>query len=239
MTSDATCRSVAPAPRISCPGPDAHVARLTPCIGGSPHRQGRLKTRRFRAWPRRTARSAFRRIGPRSHDRDGPRVRVFQDAHRGLRHPFARRRSPAAVRRSRAPVACYPALSGPFRPSRAFDPRWPLCPRYRPGKMLLFDFCNRLARHVHHVESFDARGGAPACAAAARSSEKNPRRTARVMRCLTTPRELRWSSITLGTHQRAKIGHGSILRVLDRGTLGPRPRACGVVFRALGELHYL
>jgi len=128
MTSDATCRSVAPAPRISCPGPDARVARLTPCIGGSPHRQGRLKTRRFRAWPRRTARSAFRRIGPRSHDRDGPRVRVFQDAHRGLRHPFARRRSPAAVRRSRAPVACYPAFSGPFRPPRAFDPRWPLYP---------------------------------------------------------------------------------------------------------------
>lgn len=132
-----------------------------------------------------------------------------------------------------------PRSRGPFRPSQASDPRWPLCPRYRPGKMLLFDFCNRLARHVHHVESFDARGGAPACAAAARSSEKNPRRTSRVVRCLTTPRELWWSSFTLGTHQRAKIGHGSILRVLDRGTLGPRPRACGVVFRALGELHYL
>jgi hypothetical protein len=63
--------------------------------------------------------------------------------------------------------------------------------------MLLFDFCNRLARHVHLAESSDARGDASACAAAARPSETNPRRATRVMRCLTTPRELWSSSFTL------------------------------------------
>lgn len=63
--------------------------------------------------------------------------------------------------------------------------------------MLLFDFCNRLARHVHFAESSDARGDASACAAAARPSETNPRRATRVMRCLTTPRELWSSSFTL------------------------------------------
>jgi len=120
MTSDASCRSVAPAPRISCPGPDAHVARLAPCIGGSPHRQGRLKTRRFRAWledgPKRLP-SNWPAI---SRSRWTPCACFFRTRTEvsGTLSPAADRPSPSDghERLSRAT----PRSRGPFRPSRAF-----------------------------------------------------------------------------------------------------------------------
>jgi len=71
---------------------------------------------------------------------------------------------------------------------RGLSPAASDSPPHGPGKMLRFDFCNRLARHVHPAESFDARGDPTPCEAVARPTETNPRRAARVMRCLTTPR---------------------------------------------------
>lgn len=134
MTSDASCRSVAPAPRISCPGPDAHVARLAPCVGGSPHSQGRLKTRPVRAWLRGRPEAPSVELARDLATAVDPMCVFFQDAHRGFRHPFARRRSPAAVRRSRAPVACYPAFSRAISTVTGFDPRVAAGPPVQTGK---------------------------------------------------------------------------------------------------------
>lgn len=107
--------------------------------------------------------------------------------------------------------------------------------------MLLFDFCNRLARHVHFTESSDARGdrirlrggGAPV-------GDESPAGNPSHEVFDDTPRAL-----VVELHASSRLawratsgGHGPILRVPDRGTLGPRPQACGVVFRAPGELHF-
>jgi len=72
-------------------------------------------------------------------------------------------------------------------------------------------------------------------------TETNPRQATRVMRCLTTPRgasviELH---VSPGPYRAGRDGCEPILRDLDRGSLGSRPRARGVVCRLPGELNFL
>lgn len=125
-----------------------------------------------------------------------------------------------------------------------------LRPRTRPGKMLHFDFCNRLAYwHVHQPNrsTLEVTQRPPSLRRAFHARPTEPgvrpleaiagwsRRTARVSRCLTTPLELRSSSFTLRVHQHVDDGCGPILRVLDRGTLGPHPQAAALSSRGLGR----
>jgi hypothetical protein len=239
MTSDASCRSVAPAPRISILDrmPPSHDLRRAP--------KAHHTTRVARA-PRRlerdvdAARSAFRRIGPRPRDLGGPRLRVVQTRTRDVPAPFcplqsARRRPTDTSSRCvlpRALVGWSSAVS--LRPQR------PLHPRTDRGRCSSSTSATDSQGTCTSPNRPMLEATASACAAAARPSETNPRRTTRVMRCLTTPRELWSSSFTLRRPpwRATSGGHGPILRVPDRGTLGPRPQACGVVFRAPGELHF-
>lgn len=134
MTSDASCRSAAPAPRISCPGPDARVARLAPCTGGSPHRQGRLKTRRLERGledgPKRLP-SNWPAI---SRPRWTPCASFFRTRTEvsGTLSPAADRPPPSDghERLSRAT----PRSRGSLRPSRAFTPAVAAGPPVQTGK---------------------------------------------------------------------------------------------------------
>lgn len=79
----------------------------------------------------------------------GARERVVQTRFRADPHPFACGRVTRRRPTNRAPTACYPAFRGFLRPPWALTRSCRLRPRTRPGKMLRFDFCNRLAWHVH------------------------------------------------------------------------------------------
>jgi len=173
----------------------------------------------------------------------------FKTRDRDFRHPFTRFGSPAAVRRSRAPAACYPAFSG-LRGQRvaertllgtktfALDPRWPRTVR---GRCSNSTSATDSQRHVHPAESFEARGDAPLARFAARPSEReSPANSSSHKAFDDAPRasvvELHASFTPPFRMGVTDDGRRPILRDLDRGSLGLRPRACGVVFRALGEL---
>jgi len=158
-----------------------------------------------------------------------------------FRHPFTRFGSPAAVRRSRAPAACYPAFSGlrgqGLSPSTRGGPE-------RSGEDVPLRLlqptrkgtCTQPNRSTLEVRVL-------ACAGAARPSETNPRRATRVVRRLTTPRELRSSSFTSPSHRpfgwvrrtRAKT-HPSGPRSRVPGSAPPSMRRC---LPRAGRAHFL
>jgi hypothetical protein len=77
-----------------------------------------------------------------------------------FRHPFTRFGSPAAVRRSRAPAACYPAFSGSV--VAGFRLR-PAVARTVRGRCSISTSATDSQRHVHPAESFEARGDRSTC----------------------------------------------------------------------------
>ena len=112
MTSDASCRGHGPGAEDLHPGPDAPEG---PPQSGTPkaHHTARvaLSHHLFKV---------VRRYGPKRLPSNEPaalRPRwpclacCSRRAIQVFRHPFTRPRTPAAVRRSRAPAACYPAFS--------------------------------------------------------------------------------------------------------------------------------
>jgi len=259
MTSDASCRECGPGAEDLHPGPTAPCSsgwreRLSPIPrrrASKAHHTARVARRHAcLRHDARSARSAFRRAGPQPCDCDGPRfARIVQNTRPRLPTPFhplrvTRRRPTVTSARCVLPRVFWAPWSEGRRanPPRdegfRLDPRWPRTVR---GRCSNSTSATDSQRHVHPAESFEARGDAPLARFATRPSEReSPANSSSHKAFDDAPRasvvELHASFTPPFRMGVTDDGRRPILRDLDRGSLGLRPRACGVVFRALGEL---